>query len=114
MEVEARFLKEKQVLRTASEELEPRQKIAEAKAEEKTYYDFDEEQNIDGMNDYLEGVKAKPTATPFLLEAKPNDQATLREPFGSTVVTTPPVTALLSLQHEPSRSILCLKEPPHY
>ena len=112
LEVEARLPKEKQALRTASEELEPRQKIAEAKAEEKTYYEFDEEQNIDGMNDYLEGVKAKPAATPFLSSAKPNDQATLREPFGSTVVTTPPVTALLSLRHEPSRSILCLKDPP--
>ena len=47
---------------------------------------------IDGMNNYLEGVKAKLTATPFLSEAKPNDQTTLRVPFGSTVATTPPVT----------------------
>ena len=54
LEVEARFLKEKQALRMASEELELRQKIA---------------------------------------EAKPNDQTTLRVPFGSTVATTPPVTA---------------------
>ena len=45
------------------------------------------------MNDYLEGVKAKLTVTPFLSEAKPDDQTTLRVPFGSTVATTPPVTA---------------------
>ena len=93
LEVEARFLKEKQALRMASEELELRQKIAEAKAEERTYEEFDEEQNIDGMNNYLEGVKAKLTATPFLSEAKPNDHTTLRVPFGRTVATTPPVTA---------------------
>ena len=36
LEVEGRFLKEKQALRMASEELELRQKIAEAKAEERT------------------------------------------------------------------------------
>ena len=76
----------------ASEELELRQKIAEAKAEERTYEEFDDEQNIDGMNNYLEGVKAKLTATPFLSEAKHNDQTTLRVPFGSTVATTPHVT----------------------
>ena len=80
----------------ASGELELRQKIAKvkAKAEEKTYEEFDEEQNIDGMNDYLEGVKAKLIATPFLSEAKPNDQTTLSVPFGTTVAKTPPVTAL--------------------
>ena len=93
LEVEARFLKEKQALRMASEELELRQKIAEAKTEERTYEEFDDEQNIDSMNNYLEGVKAKLTATPFLSAAKPNDQTTLRVPFGSTVATTTPVTA---------------------
>ena len=100
LEVEARFLKEKQALRMATEELELRQKIAEAKAEERTYQEFDEEQNIDGMNDYLEDVKAKLTSTPFLTEAKPNSQTTLKVPsvkfqssaFVSTVTTTPPVT----------------------
>ena len=48
LEVEARFLKEKQPLRMASEELELRQKIAEAKAEERTYEEFDEEQTSMG------------------------------------------------------------------
>ena len=76
LELEARFLKEKQTLSMASKDLE-----------------LDEEQNIDGMNNYLEGVKAKLTATPCLPEAKPNNQTTLRVPFGSTVATTPPVTA---------------------
>ena len=84
LEVEARFLKEKQALRMASEELELRQKIAEAKVEERPCEEFDEEQNIDGMNDYLEGVKAKLTTTSFLSEAKSNDQTTLRVPFGGT------------------------------
>ena len=49
-----------------SEELELRQKIAEAKAEERTYEEFDEEQNIDGMNDYLEEAQGKHTSTPFI------------------------------------------------
>ena len=80
LEVEARFFKEKQALRMATEELELRQKIAEAKAEERTYDEFDEEQNIDGMNDYLEDIKAKLTSTPFLSEAKPNSQ-TLKVPY---------------------------------
>ena len=80
LEVEARFLKEKQALRMASEELELRQKIAEAKAEERTYEEFDEEQNIDGMNDYLEDAKDKLTSTPFISEAKPNNQTALKVP----------------------------------
>ena len=45
------------------------------------------------MNNYLDGVKAKLTATFFLSEAKPNDQTTLTVPFGSTIATTPLVTA---------------------
>ena len=80
LKVEARFLKEKQELRTASEELELRQKIVEAKAEERTYEEFDEEQNIDGMNDYLEDAKGKLTSTPFISEAKPNNQTALKVP----------------------------------
>ena len=100
LEVEARFLKEKQGLRMAGEELELRQKIAEAKAEERTCEEFDEEQNIDGMNDYLEDFKDKLTSTPLLSEAKPNNQTTLKVPsvkfqgsaFVSTVAATPPVT----------------------
>ena len=47
LEVEARFLREKQALRMATEELELRQKITEAKEEGKTYEQFGEEQNID-------------------------------------------------------------------
>ena len=66
LHVEAGFLKEKQALRMATEELVLRQKIAEAKAGEKTYVEFDEEQNIDGMNDYLEDAKAILTSTPFI------------------------------------------------
>ena len=73
LKVEARSLKEKQALRMASEELELRQKIAEAKAEERAYEKFDEEQNIDGMNEYLEDAKDKLTSTPFFSEAKPNN-----------------------------------------
>jgi len=100
LEVDARFLKEKQALRIASEELELRQKIAEAKADIRTYEEFDEEQNIDGMSEYLEDVKDKLTSTPFFSEAKPNNQPTLKvasvkfqgSAFVSTVGATPPVT----------------------
>jgi len=57
LEVKAVFLKERQALRMASEELELRQEIAQAKVEEKSYEQFEMEQNIDGMNDYLEKMK---------------------------------------------------------
>ena len=49
----------------ASEELELRQRIAEAKAEERTYEEFNEEQNIDGINDYLEDVNGNLPPLPF-------------------------------------------------
>ena len=53
LEVNESFLKQKPALRMAAEELENRQQIAEAKAEEKTYEKFEEEQNIDRMNGNL-------------------------------------------------------------
>ena len=43
LEVKESFLKEEQALKMATEELELRQQIAEAKAEEKTYEKFEEE-----------------------------------------------------------------------
>ena len=124
LEVEARFLKEKKALRMASEELELRQKIAEAKAEERTYEEFDEEQNIDGMNEYLEDAKDKLTSTPFISEAKPNKQTALKVPavkfqgsaLVSTVAVTPPVTTPIfvnTASMNPACQTLCLKEPPH-
>ena len=54
LEIKAAFLKERQARRMASKELELRQEIAQAKIEEKVYEQFEMEQNIDGMNDYLE------------------------------------------------------------
>ena len=95
----------------ASEELELRQQNAKGKGEERTYEEFVEEQNIDDMNDYLEGVKAKLTTTSFLSEAKSNDQTTLRVPFGGTFADC--THFYRYSQREPSRSTLCLKEPPH-
>ena len=64
----------------ASEELELRQQIAEAKAEEKTYEQFDEEQVIDGMNDYLKNVPTKLTSIPILSDAQPIGQSTPKVP----------------------------------
>ena len=64
----------------ASEELELRQQIAGAKAEEKTYEQFDEQQFIDGMNDYLKNVPAKLTSIPILSAAQPNGQCTVKVP----------------------------------
>ena len=129
LEVEARLLKEKQALRMATEELELRPNIVEAKAEERTYKEFDEEQNIDDMSHYLEDVKAKRTSTPFLSEEKPNNQTTIKVPsvkfqgstFVSTVATIPPVntpifvsTASMNLTVQPfvSRD-LTIKERKH-
>ena len=63
----------------ASEELELRQQIAEAKAEEKIYEQFDE-QVIDSTNDYLKNVPAKLTSIPILSEAQPNGQSTVKVP----------------------------------
>ena len=61
-----------------SEELELRMQVAEA--EEKTYEQFDEQQVIDGMNDYLKNVPAKLTSIPILSEAQPNGQSTVKVP----------------------------------
>ena len=77
LEIKAAFLKERQALRMASEELELRQEIAQAKIEEKVYEQFEMEQNIDGMNDYLETMKVKYTSTPISSQAISCDQATL-------------------------------------
>ena len=80
LEVKAKFLKEKQTLRITSVELELRQQISEAKAEEKIYEQFHEEQIIHGMNDYLKDVTANLTSIPILFEAQTNGQCTLKVP----------------------------------
>ena len=54
----------------ASVELELRWQIVEAKAEERTYKQFVEEQIIDCMNDYLKDVKAKHTSIQSSLRHK--------------------------------------------
>lgn len=98
LEVKASFLKEKQALKMATEELELRQQIAEARAEEKTYEKFEKEQNIDGMNENSEDVEVKLTSTTISPGVQSNDQATLRVPsvkFQSSAIvgsTTTPVT----------------------
>ena len=83
-------------LRMATEELELRQQIAEAKAEEKTYEESEEEQNIDGMNENLKDVKVKLTSTPISPGAQPNDQATPKVPSvklqSSAIVSTSSMT----------------------
>ena len=117
MSFKASFLKEKQALST--EELELRQQIAEARAEEKTYQKFEEEQNIDGMNENLEDVKVKLTSTPISPGIQPNDQATLKVPsvkFQSSAIdsissTTTPVTtpALVSGASMNLTARLCFK-----
>ena len=84
----------------ASVELELRWQIAKAKAEERTYEQFVEEQIIDCMNDYLKDVKAKNTSIPIFSEAQGNGQSTLRVPsvkfqdsaIFSTISTTTSVT----------------------
>ena len=93
------------MLRMASEELELWQQIAEAKAEEKTSAQFDEEQFIDGRNDYLKNVRATLTSITILSEAQPDGQSTLKAPsvkFQSsapvnTVSTTTSVTTPISV-----------------
>ena len=62
LEVKAAFLKERQALRMATEELELRQEISQAKVEEKVYEQFEMEQNIDDMNNYLEKMKVQSTS----------------------------------------------------
>ena len=101
LEVKALFLKEKQALRMATEELELRLQIAEAKAGEKTYEEFEEEQNIDGMNENLEDVKFKLTSTPISPGAQPNDQATPKVPSvklqSSAIVSTSSMTTPVTM-----------------
>ena len=55
-----------------SEELELRQQIA--KVEEKISQQFDEKEKVDGMNDYLENIKAKFNSTPISTEVMPSHQ----------------------------------------
>ncbi|KAJ7383246.1 hypothetical protein OS493_029650 [Desmophyllum pertusum] len=75
LEVKAAFLKEKQALRMAAEELDLRQEIAQAKLEEKIYEQYDKAQNTDGIDDDLEIMKVKYTSTPISFQAC--DQVTL-------------------------------------
>ena len=99
----------------ASVELELRWQIAKAKAEERTYEQFVEEQIIDCMNDYLKDVKAKNTSIPIFSEAQGNGQSTLRVPsvkfqdsaIFSTISTTTSVTT-------PILVTVWSKEPSHY
>ena len=89
----------------ASEELELRQQIAEAKTEEKSSAQFDLDQVFDGMNDYLKSVLAKLTSIPILSEAQPNGQSTPKVPsvkfqssaIVSTISTTTSVTTPVSV-----------------
>ena len=86
-----------------SEELELRMQVAEA--EEKTYEQFDEQQVIDGMNDYLKNVPAKLTSIPILSDAQLNGQSTLKVPsvkfqrsaIVSIISTTTSVTTPISV-----------------
>ena len=88
-----------------SEELELRMQVAEARAEEKTYEQFDEQQVIDGMNDYLKNVPAKVTFIPILSEAQPNGESTVKVPsvkfqrsaIVSIISTTTSVTTPISV-----------------
>jgi len=87
LEVKAVFLKERQALRMASEELELRQEIAQAKLEERLYEQFEMEQNIDGMNDYLEKMKVQSTSTPISSQAISSGQVTLPVTSASNAIS---------------------------
>ena len=71
----------------ASEELELRQEIAKATVEEKLYEQFEMEQNIDGMNDYLEKMKVQSTSTPISSQAISSSQVTLPVTSASNVTS---------------------------
>ena len=81
MEVKAKFLKDKQALRMTSVELKLLQQIVEAKAEEKSYEQFDEEQILDGMNYFMKDVTAKLTSISILAEAQVYGKSTRKVPF---------------------------------
>ena len=87
LEVKAVFLKERQALKMATEELELRQEIAQAKIEEKLYEQFELEQNLDGMNDYLEKMKVQSTSTPISSQAISSSQVTLLVASASNVIS---------------------------
>ena len=76
------------------------------------------------MNDYLEDGKAKLTSTPFLSEAQPNYQTTVKVPsvkfqspaFVSTTVTTPSVTTPIfvsTASMNPTVQLFITKDPSH-
>ncbi|PFX16297.1 hypothetical protein AWC38_SpisGene19439 [Stylophora pistillata] len=77
LEIKAAFLKERQALRMATEELEFRQEITQAKVEEELYEQFEMEQNIDDMDDYLEKMKVQSTSTPISSQAISSTQVKL-------------------------------------
>ena len=71
-------------------------KIAEARAEEKTYEKFEQEQNVDRMHENLEDVKVELASTPISSGVQGNDQAILKVPSeefqSSTVVSSSSIT----------------------
>ena len=71
-------------------------KIAEAKAEEKTYEKFEQEQNVDGMHENLEDVKVELASIPISSGVERNDQAILKVPSekfqSSPVVSSSSIT----------------------
>ena len=87
LEVTAVFLKERQALKMATEELELRQEIAQAKVEEKLYEQFELEQNLDGINDYLEKMKVQSTSTPISSQAISSSRVTLPVASATNVIS---------------------------
>ena len=88
LEIKAAFLKERQALRVATEELELKQEIAQAKVEEELYEQFEMEQNIDDMNDYLEKMKVQSTSTPISSsQAISSSQVTLLVASASNIIS---------------------------
>ena len=90
-----------------SVELKLLQQIVEAKAEEKSYEQFDEEQILDGMNYCMKDVTAKLTSISILAEAQVYGKSTRKVPsvkfYCSAVVSTISTTNTLS---RPSLSAL--------
>jgi hypothetical protein len=112
LEAKAAFLKESQAIKMAAEELELKRMIAQAKAEEKVYEQFehDEINQFDRSNSIITTSQVNYTPTPYATKPVPigNGSLDLSEPTSevkSKAIPTCPIAQSTAIKNKPA-------EPP--
>ena len=112
LEAKAAFLKESQAIKMAAEELELKRMIAQAKAEEKVYEQFehDEINQFDRSNSIITTSQVNYTPTPYATKPVPigNGSLDLSEPTSevkSKAIPTSPIAQSTAIKNKPA-------EPP--